>query len=233
MSGAIYDQIATQLASLYGLTLFAMRGQYLALRAPGVEQTPHALKRLNEGLRSSAQTFDQHASEALAGYFDIVTEDVSDALREELRASLGVLQANIRRALATNIVQIMHMARAGRLDFAKLLKSAHGAMGALVQQHMSRIAFTVPDHVDPSRNWDAERYMRFIVRDWAYQSCIAACLEDIRREGDLVQVSYPDPRRDFVFSLSGDTAGYVSLQEIRETTFHPNATATVEAYVPA
>lgn len=226
----IYDDLANRLTSEYDLFLYSLMGRYLSLMAPGVEITPRAVADLRVDAQRLAETFYGLAETEFDNYLSQFFADASEALQTDLVIRKKETLALIRIATSENIKQLVQQAMVGKRDFTRLLANAHGAVGLLAQKRAATIGFQIHDKA--GRKWHAKVLMRVIVRDFAYQSWLDFMFAGIlATEGDLADVTYDDPARNFTLSITGTTPGYPKLAEIRARIFHPNATAMVEPHV--
>jgi len=232
----IYDDLATRLVAEYRLFLFALAGRYQQVRSPGVEITPRTIADLSYAAHDLGNTFYQLAMREIDDYMQAQSEDRSDALRDTLVVRSKEVKALIRRMVAENVEQTVMMTRTGMGSHTKLLKNTSGAMGMLVQKKAGEIEFKVTD--TSGRRWQANKLLAVIVRDYAYQSAIDAQLDDMRSHGIKLAAAIRVNDAGYIveqvtFAIDGDVAGHPSLDEIRDTIFHPNSTAQVTPYVSA
>ncbi len=144
---------------------------------------------------------------------DLVMDAAVDASEERSNEALDrdVEQtvAHLRKLQTRALIQA---ARGIRADIAfKMVKD--GAINVL--------SFTRVDTI--GRRWDMSVYTRTMIRHalvWAYVQTY--CLALVARGVDLAAVEGGP-----VFSITGDTLGYPTLEEVTTAHFHPNATRLV------
>lgn len=222
----IYDDLATRLASEYGLFLLALTGRYQQIRAPGVEVTPRVIADLQFDGYKLGNTFYEIAEREIDNYLRPMLEAASgDAIDALLTRKNETLTA-IRFISIENVQTVAKLARTGISGIASMLAGSTGSIGLLVQRQVGKIDFKA--HTRSGREWDAKKLLRSGVRDFGYQSWLDATAQQFRESGmDIMQSSKGD-----VFSLAG-TEGYPTFDEVRETAFHFNSTAIMVPYVPS
>ena len=227
-----FDDLATRLTAEYALFLLALSGRYQQMRAPGAEIHPNAISDLYFDATQLSATFYDIASDSLGRYLEPMLAEASDGVANVLVTRKKEALAHIRAMTLENVRQVVTMARTGSRGIADILKGATGAIGLLVQCQAGKIQFKVTD--TSGRKWGAEKLLRVIVRDFAYQSWIDFRLGQIVAQGyDQAAAVARDADGNVVakavFSISGEGRG-PSLSEIRNLVFHPNSNNDVEPF---
>lgn len=221
-----FDDLATRHAAEYALFLFALSGRYQQMRAPGAEIHPNAISDLYFDATQLSATFYDIASDSLDRYLEPMLAEASDDVADVLVTRKKEALAHIRAMTLENVRQVVTMARTGSHGIADILKGATGAIGLLVQRQAGKIQFKATD--TSGRKWDADKLLRVIVRDFAYQSWLDCQADGFARAGyDLMQT--PNGR---VFSLL-ETTGYESFEAVRPEIFHINSNQIMVPYVPS
>lgn len=222
----IYDDFASQLQREYDLFLFAVAGRYLSLTGTNIEVSPMLVRQLRTVSAGLQATFLEHAKQRLndftAQYASASSEARSTAFMRELT-----------RMTDENIKTLTDKLKGGVRDTFAAVKNAHGAMGLLMQKKAAEPEFLIK--TKSGRSFKASAYLYTEARDLAYRVWIDNKLEWIAQAGDLAEVQYPDPNHagnGMVFSISGETKGVPSFNEIEDKVFHYNAQATIVPHVP-
>lgn len=222
----IYDDFATELQREYDLFLFAVAGRYLSFVGTNVEVSPMLVRQMRTAGAALQATFLEHAKRRLddftAQYTTASAQPRSVAFMRELT-----------RMTDENINTLTDKMKGGLRDTFAAIKNAHGAMGLLMQKKAAEPEFLIK--TKSGRSFKASGYLYTEARDLAYRVWIDSKLEEIARTGDLAEVQYPDPNHadnGMVFSISGETKGVPSFNEIEDKVFHYNAQATIVPHVP-
>lgn len=222
----VFDDLATRLSAEYALFLFALSGRYQQMRAPGVEIHPNAISDLYFDATQLSATFYNIANDSLDRYLEPMLAEASDDVADALVTRKKEALAHVRTMTLENVRQVVTMARTGSRGVADILKSATGAIGLLIQHQAGKIQFKTTD--TSGRKWDAEKLLRVIVRDSAYQSWLDCQAEHFARAGyDLMQTS-----NGRIFSLL-ETTGYESFEAVRPEVFHINSNQIMVPHVPS
>lgn len=222
-----YDDFAQRLAREYELYLFALSGQYLALVAPGLEASPATISQLQRKGYALRETFLESANRSVTDFVHATGMAWEDASITGFLAELTVFT----RQNVDSLVERMKGVKNGSLDG---MDDMHGAMGLLLQKKLSTPEFKLV--TASGRSFNAAQLVKTQARDFAYQGEIRATLSKFAQYTDLAQVVYTDPAHKghgLVFSITGQTAGYPTFDEIAAKVFHYNATAGVRDHVPA
>lgn len=222
----IYDALATRLSSEYALFLYALSGRYQQIRAPGVKIYPNAISDLLFDAMQLAATFYNTAESEIDNYLRPMIEDATDDVADGLVVRKKEALSRIRAMTLENAKQVVKTARTGITGVGDMLKGSTGAIGLLLQRLAGKIDFRATDA--SGRNWAADKLLRFIVRDFAYQAWLDFEVGRYVKEGqDLMQT--PKGR---IFSLL-ETAGYDSFEAVRSEVFHINSNEIMVPYVPS
>lgn len=216
----LYDSLATRLTAEYDLFLYALSGRYQQMRAPGVAATPRAIADLNYKAHELASTFYQLASNEIATYIDPMIEDASESVADRLTQRKIKVLTLITSMLLENVHQVVKTARTGIAGPGDMLKGSTGAIGSLLQRMMAKITFKATD--TSGRKWDAEKLLRVIVRDFAYQSWLDQRIEEL----DAAGVTLITNNQNAVFPIS-------EFENVRAQYFHINSNAIPTPYVPS
>lgn len=227
-----HDDLATRLSAEYALFLYALSGRYQQMRAPGVTVTPRAVNDLNYTAHELANTFYQIATDEIENYLRPMVEDASESVADGLVVRKKEALSHLRAMLLENAHQVVKTARTGIAGAGNLLQGSAGAIGLLVQRQAGTIQFKTTD--TSGRKWDAEKLLKVVMRDFAYQAWIDFRLDQIVAQGhDQAAAVARDADGNVVakavFSISGEGRG-PSLSEIRNLVFHPNSNNDVEPF---
>lgn len=227
-----HDDLATRLSAEYALFLLALSGRYQQMRAPGVTVTPRAVNDLNYTAHELANTFYQIATDEIENYLRPMVEDASESVADGLVVRKKEALSHLRAMLLENAHQVVKTARTGITGAGNLLQGSVGAIGLLVQRQAGTIQFKATD--TSGRKWDAEKLLKVVMRDFAYQAWIDFRLAQISAHGhDQAAAVARDVDGNVVakavFSISGEGRG-PALSEIRNVLFHPNSNNDVEPF---
>jgi hypothetical protein len=224
----IYDDFAQRLTREYEMYLIGLTGRYLSLMAPGIDTSPWAIGQLQASAEMLRKTFLTIADRTVKDYVNTVS---ADGMREQTQAFMDRVAS-----MTMQNVQLLtdRMKGAKNNTFDAVKENLHGAMGLLLQRQL-----TTPEYVVTTasgRSYKAAPLMNSEARQFGYQRWLQAEMEKLSWQGDLAEVRYPDPEHEgngLIFSMSGATPGYPSFEDIAQTVFHYNSTATIAPHVPA
>ncbi|MPQ56299.1 hypothetical protein [Duganella sp. FT27W] len=128
----------------------------------------------------------------------------------------------------TNLNELITKLGTGDLNVGSVLTRPGGAMGEIARRIMAKPELMAKDTA--GRNWRSDKLVALLARDFAYQAYIDARVNQVAAAGyDMVALIYPNPEH----RNQGVTLRIDQLESVRHQFFHPNATARLEAYVPA
>lgn len=224
----IFNDFADRLTREYEMYLIGLTGRYLSLIAPGVDVSPWAIGQLRAGAEMLRKTFLTIANRTVQ---DFLTQVSADGMREQTQAFMDRV-ANMTAQNITLLTDRMKGVNDTALNAFK--SSMHGAMGLLLQRQLTNPEYTVT--TDSGRTYQAAPLMKTEARQFGYQHWLIAEMQKLSWQGDLAKVVYPDPEHEnhgLVFSMSGATPGYPSFEDLQDSVFHYNSTATIAPHVPA
>jgi hypothetical protein len=221
----IYDDFGAQLKREYDLFLFALAGRYLSLMAPGAEVSPFMVRQLKEAGAALRETFLQLANQRVTDY---VSTYASASAENRGKAFLNDLSGLTNQNVNSLTLKMKGAAKSALSS----VQGAHGGIGLLLQRKLATPEFKVV--MTSGRTFDAAPLVKSLARNFAYQTWIDHTLTEIGATSDLAQVQYADPAHagfGQIFSISGNTAGYPSYDQIAAEVFHFNAQATIVSHV--
>lgn len=210
----------------------SITASWLRLRLGG----GNGLKQLAFENQQALFRFIKGADALTASYLNAA---VGGALTDAVETGRGALFMRSLKRIALDDLNIVLRKAKGQDGLKKLLIRADDAMELLAVRADQRLDLRTTDSA--GRSWKSAGLVKFLARDFAYQLHITSLVGELKAQGDLVQVAYTDPAHEhhgLVLSLSGETPGYRSFVSMRDTIFHPNATAFLihvptESQVPA
>jgi hypothetical protein len=223
-------QFANQIVTLHGTLASQLTALWLRRRLAGTTLTPRALTQLRVQSHAAAIQFVRAADAQTVAQLAQLS---GAALADARLTGRGVELVGRLRAIAFDETdQLVARARGAGLKGALSAPPA-GALARLLVARDERINFTA--HDSAGRRWPADRLVRFLARDFAYQAGIDAAAARLATVGDLAQVVYPNPAHEhhgLLVSLSGATPAHPSLAQVRSEIFHPNASARLQHVSP-
>lgn len=209
-----YDNFATAFKSQYELFMLALTGLYLQ-RVQAKAGTPvHELQAKALEIRN---TFLATATHSINTYQSTVS-DGSDM------SAAGKFYKVVAEVTLHNVAQTVALAQAAQLNG---FGSMSGGMGELVNKKFAGPELTVRVG---NRTYQADGYIANTARHYAYTEALKAKVAEIAQTSDLAEVVYNDPAHDnngLVFSISGKTQGYPSMESLARDVFHHNSSAWV------
>jgi hypothetical protein len=215
------DRYAAAVVTLYVTFQRQITGAWLSARDTGASlRTMQQLR--NEGAAATRSLIE---SVAALGQRDptLLAPHIALAATEAWLAELG--------AIAVHNVADLVSELGGGPALSSVLTAPARAFTALLRQRASAPRFMARDSA--GRNWQADKLVRFLARRYAYDAMISAQAAAIALEGVPAEVVYADPLHRYygtVLSPDGSDPALPSLAALRETVFHPNATAELRAH---
>jgi hypothetical protein len=162
---------------------------------------------------------------------DVQLELQGDAVADIYRFNheiLDVARGRVRDALRLDEDSVFSTTRKIRLKASMLAQRGMGepvAMTFAKQGALGAIAFKRMDRA--GRQWSSDIYSRTVTRGMLVTAYVDNYLMSVLSNGQDLAKTTSDEGTDLVFSITGTTPGYPSLEEIRDTYFHPNASRLV------
>lgn len=216
-----YDRFGLAIAGEHGQFARSLQSIFASTRLAGAH-----------GVFSKAYTQAHQLAQRFVGAADVETttylnQTLGGALTNELGIYKGaVLMRSLRSVALGNVESMLRQLRGSRDTEAALTRGV-GMFAALTAQRRDTLVFESKDSA--GRTWQSEKLVRFIARDFAYQVQLDGSAQSLLAAGrTLAQVTYMNPEHDshgLVVSLTGEHKGIPSLESVRPTIFHPNATA--------
>lgn len=239
------DAMANQFAEQYRGLLTTIAGHFARVLDSHDPTTPKARSDFRTNLARASEVFmsgiatqlEAHTYEVRNSALDAQESVLSDPdfaslneyLSETVEALCGALWACIYRDDLTAERELRKVAL--NVD---LLQSTTGMsrIGALIKTKFGRVSgmpFVQMDRLGRKRA--SESFVRSLVRHHLVLTDVETRLFAMAKQGsDLAQVMRQDGTKAEIFSITGVSRNYPSYEEIRDTVFHPNATATVIAF---
>lgn len=240
------DASASLIAGHYQLMLDAMSGHlFRALSAPD-PTLPNVRSRLRFESVSSANLF---ANSVLSEFGLLATTtqefthlglsqvgaNLSEPAMREVSSHVAGMTDDVRARLRLCTTHDSVSAERELRRFAlrvELLQAATGMnkAGALIRVKLGRasnLTFIQKDGIGRKRR--SQEFVRSMVRWHLLGAYVESALFGLAKSGgDLAKVVYADGRKEIVFSITGETAGYPTYSDLIDE-FHPNSIASVEA----
>lgn len=223
-----YNRFTTDVVGAYSLFANALVGLYHKARMESL--SPRHVVDLQVAGGQLMHSFLQTADTLVATY---LTKSAGGALPDPAAAAEGLALTRFLRQVAWDNLASTVRRLKGSSSRLKTIAAEGGAMAELLKRKNDQMEFTTLDK--SGRTWKSIALVRVLARDLAYQVFIDAQAKSLALQGDLADVVYTDPAHEghgATVSLSG-AAGYPSLESIRATVFHPNATAQLAHHVSA
>lgn len=241
----IKDVMANQFAEQYRGLLTTIAGHFARALDSHDPTTPKARSDFRTNLARASEIFmsgiatqlQAQTYEVRNGALDaqgVVLSDpdfasLNEYLNETVEDLCGALWACIYRDDLTAERELRKVAL--NVD---LLQSTTGMsrIGAIIKTKFGRVSGMSFVQVDRlGRKRVSESYVRSLVRRHLVLTDVETRLFAMAKQGnDLAQVLHQDGTQAEVFSITGASRDCPSYEEIRDTVFHPNATATVIAF---
>jgi len=224
----IFNDFASRLAREYGLFLSALTGRYLSMMSPGTEVSPMSIAQMQSAGDAMRRTYMELADRSVR---DFVAQMSGEAMVEATKDFLKRIDSMTAQNIEL-LVDRMKGMKNNALDAVK--ENMHGSMGLLLQRQLMNPEYTVK--TASGRTYEALGLMTTEARHFAYRTWLHAEMAKLSWTGDLAEVRYADPEHKnngLVFSMSGNTLGYPSFEDIADRVFHYNSTATIAPHVPA
>lgn len=221
----LYDGFGARIRAEYDLFLFALTGRYLSVTAPGVQVSPMLVDQFERSAFGLRNTFLKSAKRTTADYLD--TQGMAASGDRVTR-----FHAELDRVTLENVASLSHRMKGFKINALDAVENAHGAMGLLLQRKLSTPEFNVTSA--SGRSFKAASFVKTQARDFAYRVWLDARMLALLPNGDLATVVYDDEHHaahGVVFSITGDTKGYPSFEELEEPVFHFNAHARIAPHV--
>jgi hypothetical protein len=218
-----YEGFARTVVARFELFEAALVTSLLRMRLAG----GHAPQQFAVESTQNRLNFVKSADALAAGYLN---EGLGGALTDPAVTGRGAL---FMRALQRIALDDCRTAQRKLVTSGKnLLGRGDDAMSLLARRADERIEFRTKDSA--GRDWKSTGLVRLLARDFAYQVHIDSLARELATQGDFAVVAYMNPEHEhhgLVLSLSGQ-GDRPSLASVRDTIFHPNATATL-IHVPS
>lgn len=225
-----YNRFASDIVAAYSLFAGALAGLYLKTKASS-PVTPRQIAQQAVDGGQLMNAFLRTADTLTTSYLKLTT---GGALVDADATAEGLALMRALRVIAwDNVAASVRRSKGDPSGLKTILPNQTGAMSELLKRHAEKVEFTTKD--TSGRTWKTIDLIKVLARDTAYQLFIEAQIKSLQAQGDLVDVVYPDPAHEgngATVSLSG-AAGHPSLESIRTTVFHPNATAQLAHHVSA
>lgn len=239
-----FDDIADLMAGQYRNVLATLSGHFaivLDQPDPTVFRARHRLRRdmsmasntFVTGFMTQIKSFTVTIKEgALAEFSHVLSEPDLQLLNQHVEESLDDLWVAMNALMNRDNQTVERELRRFALK-VDLLQSATGIsrIGALIKTKLGAvdgIRHTQPDRLGRKRASDS--YVRAMVRQHMLLTDIETRLFMIAKTGGDLAVVMRDEVPDEVFSITGNTAGFRTYDELRDEVFHPNSGATVKDF---
>ena len=211
----VFDDFARSFKAEYELFALALTGLYYQRTVSSATAPVHELQSKALVMRDS---FLKSAGRAISSY------EQSIAIGESLKDNTTFFSV-LSNVTLQNVAQIVSLARAATLNG---FSGMSGGMGELVNKR-----FTSPELTARvgQKSYQAANHIYTNARHFAYIEALKSKIVEISISSDLARILYPNPEHannGLVFSISGNTAGYPSMDSISGSVFHYNSTAWVE-----
>lgn len=219
------DGLVKETQASFDLFLLAVKGRYLAVGTSHRAVTPAVISELRVGAGSNADSTLSAILNSADSFIAIVSTLADEKTYARIQSRRVALENELKRIFSGCIESVVRDMKRTTTHL-----DVHGAMGLLAQRRASEPIFEVRDKA--GRNWQADKLLLVVMRDFAYQSYLDARLHEISLKTDLAVVTYQNqdhPNNGLIFSISGHTSP--ALSDIRRKVFHPNSQAKVSAYV--
>lgn len=221
---AVYDDLADKQRARFRVFTSAVAGERAMAVAAGVKPGSPGTMSRSMGF---VESLTADARDELFAYFEQFTQHgnaVFAVRAADMLARTSVKVRQIARHVATIANRGVDQGAPKLVD----LMSGRGAgsVGYLAQQRLAREpSFKVKD--SSGRKWDADKLIRVVVRDFAYQTYIDAQFANALTAGaKQVTVTHPDPTHELhghVIDMTND--GWL---EQRNEIFHVNSALTIQ-----
>lgn len=221
-----YDRLASAVAAAHETYVADLRSLMFGLRMAGA-LTPESLLSVQR---------DTHR--AMTDFLRAADARSSDHLVEAFDGQLTHSESVAQRMILLRPLRVIAMGEIAQLH-AKIRGSGMGGLIAESGSAFAKLAKRADERFDPTamdsagRTWQADKLVRFLARDFGYQSYLDGRVDSLQRQGhEQAQIVYLDPSHEnhrLVVALP-------LSDEIREQIFHPNATARLMSttiHVPA
>jgi hypothetical protein len=228
-----YSGFASRVVAEYHLFQMAITGRF-SIVAASSDMTPKGVKQFQVDGYGLGRTFVSTVERTVDEYVTELLNGASEGLTKAVLERRDGLIKKFRKVVISNIETTASKLRLNALGVSgEIDAGVSGAISTIAQKYNQVIHFKTEDSA--SRSWESDHLIYTFARDFGYQTYIDSILATITEAGnDLAQVMYADAEHrnnGMVFSITGKSADYPSLEEIRKSVFHPNAIAMVKAYV--
>lgn len=216
-----YDIFGEKVLAIYDLFLRAIAGRYQQIVSTGAKPSPFVVKEFVADSKAIGNTFIAMAEAEANKYLCSLNVDQTEMDSSDLRGALKL-------AVSANVAQLTKQIRTGATDYKKMLGNAHGSIGQLVQRKIGTVDFKLYDTAD--RRWNAQKLVRMVARDFAYQNYVTHTVKQLVGEGyAIARIIYDDPTkadREMTINLE-----YGFTPDVMRKVFHQNATARIVPHV--
>lgn len=218
------DNLASLITEEHELFLTALNGEYLAQTQRG-EVSLLQVKELKTWAGKQAGALAARVSNDLLEMLPSLGLTVETREYATAEALVHGFVVDFSKVLTANRATAVEALMDGRNELGKSMKRSMGVgVGQLMLKKMQRLDFRVLDPAN--RKWDANRFVSFLTRELAYRLKLHVQVQGI--VGDLAEVFSPDHEEDgMIFSITGASPGYPSLESINKSVFHPNSKAEI------